>query len=158
MPATRSEKLREPLQAQAVTAPAEKSTGPKLKIKHAPVAEVPQPESGKQRSPSAQLVVDVRTGLGVTRACFARMTGFSVSAISGWETGRPLSEGARQRVMELKRLRDALADRIQGRYIAAWLENPCEGLGGARPVEILERGESDRLWRTVHLIGSGMPT
>jgi hypothetical protein len=27
-----------------------------------------------------------------------------------------------------------------------------------KPVEVLERGETDRLWRAVFLIGSGMPT
>ena len=36
-----------------------------------------------QTSQSAQLVADVRSGLGVTRELFARLTGFSVRAIRG---------------------------------------------------------------------------
>src|SRR5439155_19999600 len=108
--------------------------------------------------PSARLVSQVRSGLGVTREFFARMTGFAVRAISGWEAGRPLSEAALRRVKEMKRLRDALAGGIRPEFIPRWLETPCEGLGGLKPVEVLERGETDRLWRTVLLIGSGMPT
>jgi DNA-binding transcriptional regulator YiaG len=107
---------------------------------------------------SARFVSEVRAGLGVTREFFARMTGFSIRAISGWEGGRPLSETALRRVKEMKRLRDALVDGLDPRFIPQWLDTPCEGLAGLKPVEVLERGEADRLWRTVFLIGSGMPT
>jgi len=107
---------------------------------------------------SENLVAEVRAGLGVTRESFARLTGFSVRAIAGWEAGRPVSEAGRRRVLEMKRLRELLAEGMQPEFIARWLETPCEGLGGLKPVEVLERGEVDRLWRVVLLIGSGMPT
>jgi hypothetical protein len=86
------------------------------------------------------------------------MTGFSVRSISGWEAGRPLSEAAARRVKEMQRLRDVLCDGIRAEFIPRWLDTPIEGLGGLKPVEVLERGEIDRLWRAVLLIGSGMPT
>lgn len=108
--------------------------------------------------PSARLVADVRSGLGVTRELFARLTGFSVRATTGWEAGRPISEPGLRRVKEMARLRAALADGMREEFIPQWLETPCEGLGGLKPVEVLERGEVDRLWRVVLLIGSGMPT
>jgi hypothetical protein len=38
------------------------------------------------------------------------------------------------------------------------MTTPCEELGSLKPVEVLERGEVDRLWRMVYLMGSGMPT
>jgi hypothetical protein len=94
----------------------------------------------------------------VTRELFARLTGFSVRAIAGWEAGRPVSEAGRRRVVEMKRLHVVLAGWMRAEFIAHWLEMPCEGLGGLKPVEVLERGESDRLWRVALLIGSGMPT
>ena len=122
-------------------------------------AQVAQPpELGTELAPTGQLVSEVRCSLGVTRELFARMTGFSIRAISGWEAGRPLSEAAVRRIKEMKRLRDALADGIRPEFIPQWLDSPCAGLGGLKPVEVLERGETDRLWRTVLLIGSGMPT
>lgn len=109
-------------------------------------------------APSARLVADVRSGLGVTRELFARLTGFSVRAISGWEAGQPISEPGRRRVKEMERLRAALAEGLRAEFIPQWLEAPCEGLGGLKPVEVLERGEADRFWRVVLLIGSGMAT
>ena len=39
--------------------------------------------------PSARLVSEVRSELGVTLEFFARMTGFSVRVISGWKARRP---------------------------------------------------------------------
>ena len=46
----------------------------------------------ESRPASAQLVADVRSGLRVTREFFARLTGFSVRAITDWEAGRPISK------------------------------------------------------------------
>jgi transcriptional regulator with XRE-family HTH domain len=118
-----------------------------------------RPQGPRPGFPSTtQLVAEVRSELGVTREFFARMTGFSVRAISGWESGRPLSEAALRRIKEMKRLREALAEGIRPEFIPQWLDTPCEGLSGLKPVEVLERGETDRLWRTVFLLGSGMPT
>ena len=110
------------------------------------------------RPAPARLVADVRSGLGVTRELFARLTGFSVRAITDWEAGRPISEAGLRRVKEMERLRAALSEGLREEFIRQWLETPCEGLGGLRPVEVLERGEVDRLWRVVLMIGSGMPT
>lgn len=107
---------------------------------------------------SAQLVAGVRSGLGVTRELFARLTGFSVRAITDWEAGRPISDAGLRRVKELGRLRAVLAGGMREEFIGRWLQTPCEGLGGLKPVEVLERGEADRLWRVAFLIGSGMPT
>jgi len=109
-------------------------------------------------SPSARLVAEDRSGLGVIRELFARPNSFSIHVISGWDAGRPLSEAAQRLVKEMQRFRDALAEGMQSGSIPRWLETPCEGLGGLKPVEVLERDEADRLWRTVLLIGSGMPT
>jgi hypothetical protein len=107
---------------------------------------------------SARLVADVRSGLGVTRELFSRLTGFSVRAITGWEAGRPISEPGLRRVKEMQRLHAALVEGMREEFIPQWLETPCESLGGLKPVEVLERGEVDRLWRVVLLISSGMPT
>jgi DNA-binding transcriptional regulator YiaG len=119
-----------------------------------PRARTSRPEN---QPDSARLVADVRSGLGVTRELFARLTGFSVRAITGWEAGRPISEPGLRRVKEMERLRGALAEGMREEFIPRWLEAPCEGLGGLKPVEVLERGEMDRLWRVVLLMGSGMP-
>jgi len=161
MAVTKRDRKTKPLTRPSTSAIREKPTRLKASIEPPLVPEVSKPkrpDSAMVLPQSARLVSEVRSELGATRELFARMTGFSVRAISGWEAGRPLSEAALRRVKEMKRLRDALAEGLRAEFIPQWLETPCNGLGGLKPVEVLERGETDRLWRTVLLIGSGMPT
>lgn len=99
----------------------------------------------------------IRKGLGVTREVFARMTGFSPRAIAGWENGRTIGGPGLRRLKEMDRLRAALAEVMQPEFIPQWLTTPSQYLGELKPVEVLERGEMDRLWRAVLLLGSGMP-
>jgi hypothetical protein len=58
----------------------------------------------------------------------------------------------------MERLRAALAEGTREEFIPQWLESPCEGLDGLKAVDVLERGEADRLWRVALQIGSGKPT
>lgn len=100
----------------------------------------------------------VRKALGVTRAIFARMVGFSERAVASWELDGVVSAAGMRRVKEMDRLREALSEVMRAEFIPEWLTNPCEELDGLKPIEVLERGEADRLWRVVWLLGSGMPT
>ena len=161
MKAEKPDRKNKPVTRFDGSSPRRKSTRTEAGSDRPPVSAVKESKPPNPRleiAPSARLVSEVRSGLGVTREFFARMTGFSVRAISGWEAGRPLSEAALRRIKEMKRLRDLLAEGMRPEFIPQWLESPCEGLGGLKPVEVLERGETDRLWRTALLIGSGMPT
>jgi hypothetical protein len=58
----------------------------------------------------------------------------------------------------LERLRRALVDVMPEDVIPSWLETECKALGGLKPIEVLERGEIDRLWRTIFFLGSGVPS
>jgi hypothetical protein len=49
----------------------------------------------------------------------------------------------------------ALAEVIRKEAIPGWLETPSDGFGGLKPVEVVERGEGDRLWRMIYFLGSG---
>ena len=40
----------------------------------------------------------------------------------------------------------------------AWLETPNEGFGGSQPLQVIERGEIDRVWRMVYFLESGIPS
>ena len=39
--------------------------------------------------------------------------------------------------------------------ISKWLETPNEAFGQLKPIEVMERGEMDRLWRMLYFLGSG---
>jgi transcriptional regulator with XRE-family HTH domain len=103
----------------------------------------------------SNLVGEVREAMGLSRRLFARLTGYSERAIADWESGRELSEASRQRMLETRRLERALARVVKPSAIAAWLEEPNRAFRGLKPLEVVERGEIDRIWRMVFELESG---
>ncbi|MBX3441246.1 MAG: hypothetical protein KF774_02480 [Planctomyces sp.] len=99
----------------------------------------------------------LRTSLGLTRKDFSRATGYSERAIADWEGGKPFSEASRKTMLEMTRIGDALARVIKAEFIGAWLKQPNEAFDGFKPIELIERGEVDRLWRMVFELESGAP-
>jgi hypothetical protein len=86
----------------------------------------------------------------------ARLTGFSERAIAGWEAGAPISGSATRRLLETERFRERLAQVVKPDAIPTWLETPNPAFDGFKPVEIIERGEIDRLWSMIFYLESGV--
>ncbi len=42
--------------------------------------------------------------------------------------------------------------------IGPWMKRHNEYLAPLTPLEVIDRGEIDRLWHIIHNVGSGMPT
>jgi hypothetical protein len=59
---------------------------------------------------------------------------------------------------EIARLRAALNTVMREEFIGAWLDTPNPAFQGLKPVEVIERGEIDRIWRMVYEVGSGEPS
>lgn len=102
-------------------------------------------------------VAEIRAAFGVTQPVFSRMTGFSVRAIAAWERGAALSDAARQRMVEMQRLQEGLARVMNAAYIATWIEAPAPAFGGLKPLELIERGQLDHIWRMIFFLESGTP-
>lgn len=103
-------------------------------------------------------VLQIRKGYGVSRLRFHRLSGFSERALANWETGTQTpDENTVRRLVELDRLRQALSRILQPDAIAQWLDTPNEAFGSLKPIEVVERGETDRLWRMIVQLDSGMP-
>ena len=47
------------------------------------------------------------------------------------------------------------AEVVRQEAIVPWLETPNEAFGHLKPIEVIERGEMDRLWRMLYFLGSG---
>jgi transcriptional regulator with XRE-family HTH domain len=99
----------------------------------------------------------LRKRLGLTRSQFSRMAGYSERAIAEWEADKPPGDAGRQRIIELDRLRQGLARIMKDAFIGEWLLTPNAAFEGLKPIEVIERGETDRLWRMIYLAESGVP-
>jgi DNA-binding transcriptional regulator YiaG len=110
------------------------------------------------KEPAQLSVREVRQRFGVSRKIFSRVIGFSERAIADWEAKKPLSEACLQRVREVSRLQRALAGVMQEDYVGTWLNLPNDAFDGLKPIECIERGEIDRLWRMIYQLESGVPT
>ncbi len=98
----------------------------------------------------------VRDRLGLSRKLFSRLAGFSERAIADWESGKPVSEPGLRRVKELDRLRERLSEVVMEDAIPGWLDSPNEAFGGLKPLEVIERGEVDRVWTMIYHLESGV--
>ena len=101
-------------------------------------------------------VADVRKELGLSQEELARVTGYSTRSIAGWESGQMLSDSARQKLTETDRLRAALAEIMPANTLGDWLRSPNDAFEGQTPLQVIERGEADRLWRMIFQIDAGV--
>ena len=113
---------------------------------------------GKPSLPKGKAIniVDVRNRLGFSQDELSRITGYSVRAIAGWEAGKNLSEAARQKVVETERLRAALAELVPADELGEWMRTSNPAFEGQTPIQVIERGEADRIWRMIFQIDAGI--
>ena len=102
------------------------------------------------------LAAALRKKLGLPRRTFSRLTGFSERVIAGWEGGSAMSEPSLRRLREIERLRDRLAEVVKPETIPQWLETPNPAFDGLKPLEVVERGEVDQLWKMIFYLESGV--
>jgi hypothetical protein len=56
---------------------------------------------------------------------------------------------------ETRRIRSALEKLVGKDAVGRWLKEPNPAFDGATPLQVIERGETDRLWRMIHQLESG---
>ncbi len=56
---------------------------------------------------------------------------------------------------ELERLAQALCGLFKKESLASWFDTPNPAFGELKPIEIIERGESDRLWQMIFELKAG---
>ena len=110
----------------------------------------------RKLAPPPSLIAALRAKLGLSRKTFARLTGFSERAIADWEKGKAISEPGLRRMREIERLQERLAEVVQAEATPAWLEAPNPAFDGLKPLEVIERGEIDRLWNMIFYLESGV--
>ncbi|MDB5302223.1 MAG: hypothetical protein JWO87_3886 [Phycisphaerales bacterium] len=91
---------------------------------------------------------------GLRREDLGRMTGFSLRALADWSAGKLPSEPAKRRLHEIRRLLDSLAQVVKPEAISPWLKTRNPAFENMTPIQVIEVGEIDRLWRMVHHMSS----
>jgi DNA-binding transcriptional regulator YiaG len=94
---------------------------------------------------------------GVNQDMFTRLTGFSPRAVAHWAQGRKPSASTERRLSELGRLFEELEKFVAGENIGPWLKAPNPAFDGSTPLQVVERGETDRIWRMLYELESGEP-
>lgn len=113
-------------------------------------------QSRRGNVPPMSLVAALRAKLHLPRKTFSRLTGFSERAIADWEKGKTVSEPGLRRIREIERLQERLAEVVAPESIPQWLETPNPAFDGLKPLEVIERGEIDRLWTMISYLESGV--
>jgi DNA-binding transcriptional regulator YiaG len=98
----------------------------------------------------------VRRKYGVSRALFARMVNVSERTLAEWEKTGP-SDGSKLRtVRELDRLYEALSRVVKPEAIGPWLTRRNDAFDELTPMEMIESGQSGRLWQMIFFMESGV--
>jgi len=94
---------------------------------------------------------------GLRQDTLSRLTGFSLRAVAGWVNGKQPSAPVRRATTEMDRLLDALARLMKPKDVGRWLKESNPAFDGSSPVQVIERGQIDRIWHMLYFVESGEP-
>lgn len=100
--------------------------------------------------------LELRSRLGMPREVFGRLVNVSVRTIADVESQQKKPEKLLRNYVEVKRLCDGLSEVVDPASLGDWLKTPNAAFDGFKPLEVIERGEIDRLWEMFYRLRSGM--
>lgn len=103
------------------------------------------------------LLATLRESLGWSRAQMALVMNCSDRALVNWEQGEPISAVYASKLRELQSLYDELKGLMKPAEVGRWLTTESEEFDGHSPADLIRRGESGRLWRSLFYLRTGMP-
>jgi len=113
---------------------------------------------GRIPSQKGDVFCRLRKSLGFSQEQMARITGLSIRTISSLENdNKNPTKDDNRRYQELRNLYKEISMLIKSDAIGDWLLTPNEALGNFSPIELIERGEVDRVWRLVWRLQEGIP-
>ena len=105
----------------------------------------------------AGLLQHYRTEFKMPQPVVVRLTGFSPRSVAKWSEGVLPSPKQEKALVEMDRLLDGLARVMQPEQVGHWLKTPNPAFDGSTPLQLVERGEMDRIWRMLFELESGQP-
>jgi hypothetical protein len=77
-------------------------------------------------------------------------------SVATWEAGADLNESSFRLIVEIGRLYTKLRQSIASpEQLATWLKTSNTAFDGSQPLQVIERGEIDRVWRMIYFLESG---
>ncbi len=72
------------------------------------------------------------------------------------DRGRPGNGLTRPKLIDTARLRAALSGLLAPAALRDWMRSPNPAFEGQTPIQVIERGESDRIWQMIFQIDEGV--
>lgn len=94
----------------------------------------------------------------VPQAQRARMLGVSLKTVSTMSRTKKPSPKLARPATEIRRLLAALCEIMKKDALLEWLGTPNEAFDSLKPIEVIERGEIDRIWQMIYALRSGEPS
>ena len=101
--------------------------------------------------------LELRDRLQMPRVVFGRVVNVSERTIAKVEANAEQVEKLRRPYNEVYRLCEALSEVVDPDSLGGWFQTPNNAFDGLKPIEVIERGEIDRLWEVVYRLRSGIP-
>ncbi|WP_186767400.1 antitoxin Xre/MbcA/ParS toxin-binding domain-containing protein [Blastopirellula retiformator] len=93
----------------------------------------------------------------MSRDMFGRVVNVSVRTLAKVESEGQQVEKLRRPYNEVYRLHQTLSEVVDPSALGSWFSDPNPAFDGLKPIEVIERGEIDRLWEMAYRLRSGMP-
>jgi Protein of unknown function (DUF2384) len=103
------------------------------------------------------LLLHYRDTFHLPHPLLVRLTGFSPRSIAKWSHGETPSFKQEKALVEMDRLLDGLSRVMEPVQVGRWLKQPNTAFDGSTPLQVVERGEMDRIWRMLYDLESGQP-
>jgi DNA-binding XRE family transcriptional regulator len=101
--------------------------------------------------------LELRYKLGMPREAFGRLVNVSVRTIAAIESTKKKVDKLQRNYVEVDRLCDSLSEVVDPSSLGEWFHVPNDAFSELKPIEVIERGEIDRLWEMYYRLRSGMP-
>jgi DNA-binding transcriptional regulator YiaG len=112
---------------------------------------------GRSLRASPSSASELRARLELTRPVFARLLGVSERTVASWERTAAPKSGKDRPLQELRSVIQACERVMKPEFVGQWLVTPVESLGDFKPIELIERGETERVLRALFRVESGIP-
>jgi len=127
-----------------------------IAAKHRPRRKTGRNTAATMAPATGNPVASLRLALAMPRSKFARLLGRTERAVIDWESEKARPQGlSQQRIRELQRLAEALGHLFDSKNLGKWFESPNPAFGDLKPIEVIERGETDRLWQMIFEMRAG---